>query len=52
MWSVRIVSGLLAVGTLLTIAEIGKPRKPTTHATAVMVVMVNALLMWALLAGW
>jgi hypothetical protein len=37
-----VIAGAEALGTLLTIAAIGKPRKPVTGGTAVISVMVTA----------
>lgn len=35
--------GMLAIGSLATIASIGKPRKPITPGIAIYVVVVSAL---------
>lgn len=50
-WYVWLVVALIAVSSMLTIASIGKPRKPMTSGTAVWVLLVNAALVWAIVAG-
>lgn len=35
--------GFIAVGTLLTVAAVGKPRRPLEARTAALVVLISAL---------
>jgi hypothetical protein len=43
---------LTAVGAVMTVANVGKPRKPITGGTAAGVVVLNALIIVAVIAYW
>lgn len=47
-----LIVGFLALGALLTVASVGKPRKPLEPGVATVTVLVNALLIAAILAYW
>ncbi|MFE3202234.1 hypothetical protein [Embleya sp. NPDC059237] len=42
IWFLYALIGYVALGTLLVLAAIGKPRQPITNGTAMYVVLVNA----------
>jgi hypothetical protein len=44
--------GWLALGTLVSIGQIGKPRKPLEAGTVVLVTIINAaIVVWILMSG-
>lgn len=47
-----IIVGLCALGPLLVISSIGKPRKPNTPGTAVASVVISAAEIVAILLYW
>ncbi|HWI02639.1 MAG TPA: hypothetical protein VNT52_02265 [Acidimicrobiales bacterium] len=49
---VGLIVGLMVVGTLCTVALVGKPRKPIDGATAVGTVILNALVVWGVVYLW
>ena len=42
------IAGFLTLGALLTVGNVGKPRKPTTPGTAAAVVVIDAAIVVAL----
>lgn len=47
-----LLAGLQAVGILLNIALIDKPRKPLTRGTAIAVCITGSLTIWGLYVLW
>lgn len=47
-----LIVGLLALGAVLSISSVGKPRKPLEPRIAATVAVVNALVIAAILAYW
>lgn len=45
-WPQVVVIAYLALGTLLTVAKVGKPQEPVSPATAVLTVLIAAGLIW------
>jgi hypothetical protein len=43
---------LYALGTLSTIASIGKPRQPVTNGQAMVIILFNALIVIAVITWW
>ncbi len=47
-----VLAGLIALSTLLTVASVGKQRKPVTAGIAIIVIVVNAaIIVLLVLAG-
>lgn len=46
------IIAMIAFGTIASVLEVGKPRQPTTGATAATVVVLHALIIAAILAWW
>lgn len=44
--------GMFAMGALLTVGLVGKPRKPLTSGTAALTVFFNAVYIVLILAFW
>lgn len=47
-----VIVGMFALGALITITAVGKPRKPLTPGTAAYVVAVNALYIVLIAIFW
>lgn len=47
-----LIVGMFALGALLTIAAVGRPRKPMTSGTAATVVAFNALYIVLMIVFW
>jgi hypothetical protein len=43
---------MLALGALLTVSDVGKPRTPTTSGTATLTVLFSALYIVLIVAFW
>jgi hypothetical protein len=52
MWFKWFLVGVLALAPLLTINDIGKPRKPHTNGDAVISVIVHVLVVWGIVSYW
>lgn len=50
-WYIWLVVGAIVLSSLLSVAMVGKPRTPSTPTTVVFVLIVNALLVWAIVEG-
>ena len=50
-WQKWVLLGILALNTLVAIATVGKPRRPTTPGVAVAVLVLNSLLAWAVVSS-
>jgi hypothetical protein len=46
------LAALMALGALLTVSGVGKPRKPTTGGVAAYVVVMDALFVTAIVVFW
>lgn len=49
-WFGYVLVGVIAFGTLCSVATVGKPRPPLSAEVAVLVVVTNALLIWGAIA--
>lgn len=47
-----IIVGFLTLGALLSVANVGKPRKPITAGQAVTIVVINAALIASMVIWW
>jgi hypothetical protein len=48
-WTLYAIAGFLALGAILTISSVGKPRKPITGRVAAATVVIDGLIIAALL---